>query len=461
MPYTSTDPTSGRFLYGFPEHTPAEVAEAVDRAERTQAEWRDVSFAERARLLRAIAARLRENAADLADLAAQEMGKPVRQGRAEVEKCAAGCEHYAEHGAAMLATEPVATDAARSEVRFEPLGIVLAIMPWNFPYWQVLRAAAPALMAGNAMLLKHAPNVPRCAQALETLLREAGLPEGALQSLRLSNEAAGELIDHRAVRAVTLTGSTRAGREVAARAGRALKKCVLELGGSDPFVVMRDADVASVASHACVARTQNAGQSCIAAKRFLVPEAIADDFAGHLRAALEKLVVGDPRDEATDVGPLAREDLLVALEDQVRRSVEAGAKLVTGGRRPRAPGFFYAPTLLDHVRPGMAAADEETFGPVAALIRVRDEDEALAIANASSYGLGASIWGRDLARAEALASRIEAGSVFVNGVVKSDPRLPFGGVKDSGFGRELGVFGIREFVNVKTLWVGAHPAVLA
>jgi succinate-semialdehyde dehydrogenase/glutarate-semialdehyde dehydrogenase len=454
MAYASIDPTTGRRGESFPEHTEAEIAERVARAERAFADWRDAPHATRARALRAIAVRLRERARELAVLAAEEMGKPLRQGRAEVEKCAVGCEHYAEHGAAMLAPEAIATDAARSAVRFEPLGVVLAIMPWNFPYWQVVRAAAPALTAGNAILLKHAPNVPRCAQAIEMLCLEAGLPAGCLQSLRLSNEAAGALIAHPAVRGVTLTGSTRAGREVAERAGRALKRCVLELGGSDPFVVLADADVAAVARQACVARTQNAGQSCIAAKRFLVPEAIADAFVAHLRAALEALRVGDPRDEATDVGPLAREDLVAALDEQVRGTLAAGATCVTGGRRLPGPGFFYGPTLLDHVRPGMPAAEEETFGPVAAVIRVRDEDEAVSIANASRYGLGASVWGRDLARAEALAARIEAGSVFVNGVVKSDPRLPFGGVKDSGFGRELGVFGIREFVNVKTVWVG-------
>jgi succinate-semialdehyde dehydrogenase/glutarate-semialdehyde dehydrogenase len=386
------------------------------------------------------------------------MGKPVRQGRAEIEKCAWACAHYADHAADMLAPQVVETDAARSYVRFDPLGVVLAIMPWNFPFWQVFRFAAPALAAGNVVLLKHAANVPRCAQEIERIVARAGVVEGGLQALLISRQVASELIAHPVVKAVTFTGSTRAGTEIAAKAGHALKKSVLELGGSDPFLVRGDADVAAAARAAAQARTQNAGQSCIAAKRFVVVHEVADAFVEAFRRALEGLRVGDPQREDTDVGPLAREDLLGTLEGQVQRSIEAGAKLVTGGHRLPGPGFFYTPTLLDAVRPGMAVADEETFGPVAAVMRVKDDAQAVEVANQSEYGLGASVWSRDDRAAEALAARIESGSVFVNGIVKSDPRLPFGGVKHSGYGRELSVQGLHEFVNVKSVWVGRAGA---
>jgi succinate-semialdehyde dehydrogenase / glutarate-semialdehyde dehydrogenase len=453
MPFRSIDPSSGKSHESFPELDSRGLDAALARANRAAGLWAQTPLSERSEALRRLAAGLRAEAPRLATIAALEMGKPVRQGRAEVEKCAWACEHYAAHAAAMLAPEPIETDAARSYVRFDPLGVVLAIMPWNFPFWQVFRFAAPALAAGNVALLKHAPNVPRCALEIERMVSVAGVVEGGLQALFVSPQVAGELISHPVVKAVTFTGSTRAGADIAAKAGRALKKSVLELGGSDPFLVRADADIAVAARAATQARTQNAGQSCIAAKRFVVVHELADAFVEAFRRELEGLRVGDPQREDTDVGPLAREDLLFALDAQVRRSIEGGAKLVTGGQRLPGAGFFYAPTLLDGVTPGMPVADEETFGPVAAVMRVRDDAEGLSVANQSEYGLGASVWSRDTRAAEALGARIESGSVFVNGMVKSDPRLPFGGIKHSGYGRELSVHGLREFVNLKTVWV--------
>lgn len=455
MAIQPANPSTGELLPAPALLSPSELAHALDATSKAQRAWAALPVAERVAPLRRIAALLRADAEALANLAAREMGKPVVQGRAEVEKCATGCEYYAEHAATWLAPEPAPSDALRSHLRFDPLGIVLAVMPWNFPYWQVFRCAAPILAAGNAMLLKHAPGVPGCAQAIEDLFARAEFPAGVFRNLFVSVETTGALIAHPGVAAVTLTGSPRAGADVAAKAGAALKKCVLELGGSDPFIVLEDVDVAAVARAGAMARCLNAGQTCIAAKRFLVVESVADAFVAHLREAMEALRVGDPLDEATDVGPLARRDLLEALESQLRRTLAAGAKLVTGGRRVGEHGFHFAPTLLDGVTSAMPAAQEETFGPLAAVIRVRDAEEAIAIANASEYGLGASVWTNDVARGEAIAARIEAGGVFVNGVVKSDPRLPFGGIKRSGFGRELGVYGLREFTNVKTVWVGA------
>jgi succinate-semialdehyde dehydrogenase/glutarate-semialdehyde dehydrogenase len=384
---------------------------------------------------------------------ATEMGKPISAGEQEVEKCAWTCDFFADHAAGMLARELVATDAAHSYVRYDPLGVVFAIMPWNFPLWQVFRFAAPALMAGNVGLLKHAPNVPGCAAAIERAFADAGFPDGAFVNLVLSNEQAARVIADPVVRAVTLTGSGRAGRAVGAEAGRALKPIVLELGGSDPFIVLDDVDVAHVARAAAAARCINAGQSCIAAKRFIVDRKVADDFEYAMCEAMRGMKLGDPLDRDTQMGPLARLDLLENLQDQVTRTLGAGARLVCGGKRVARPGYFYEPTVLADVRPGMPAFDEETFGPVAAITECDGADEAVALANGSRYGLAASIWTNDLERAEQMAGRIEAGCVFVNGAVKSDARLPFGGVKESGFGRELSTAGIRAFVNVKTVWV--------
>jgi succinate-semialdehyde dehydrogenase/glutarate-semialdehyde dehydrogenase len=403
--------------------------------------------------MRRLAALLRAERATYGKLMTEEMGKPIAAAEAEADKCAWVCDFFAEHAESFLAPETIATDASRSFVRFDPLGPVLAIMPWNFPFWQHFRFAAPAVMAGNVAVLKHASNVPGCALAIEDLFRQAGFPEGVMTTLLVPSQRTAELIARPEIQAVTLTGSEAAGREVAAAAGKHLKKTVLELGGSDPFLVLDDADPVAAGREAAKARTVNSGQSCIAAKRFLVEEAVADRFEAELVRAMEGFTVGDPLDRATEVGPLAREDLLGTLDDQVSRSVAAGARVATGGRRLPRKGWFYAPTVLTGVRPGTPAFDEETFGPVAAVTRVRDAAEAIELANRSRFGLGASVWTSDPARAEDLARDIEAGSVFVNGAVKSDPRLPFGGVKSSGYGRELAAFGIREFVNVKTVWM--------
>jgi succinate-semialdehyde dehydrogenase/glutarate-semialdehyde dehydrogenase len=447
------NPATGAVVAEYPATDPAEVDRLLTRAEEAFAAWRREPFAERARRMRRAAELLRAGRAEHARLMTEEMGKPIAAAEAEVDKCALGCDFYAEHAEAFLAPEEVATEAARSFVRCDPLGPVLAIMPWNFPFWQVFRFAVPALMAGNVALLKHAANVPGSALAIERIFREAGFPEGVMTTLLIPSDRVAEVIRHPAVKAVTLTGSDTAGMSVASEAGRLIKKTVLELGGSDPFVVLADADPVATAAQAAKARTINSGQSCIAAKRFIVAEEVADRFEEELARRMEGLAVGDPMDRATEVGPLAREDLLADLDDQVRRTVEAGALLRTGGRRLPGPGFYYAPTVLTAVSPGMAAFDQETFGPVAAVTRAHDEDEAVALANRSRYGLGASVWTADRARGEALAARIEAGSVFVNRMVQSDPRLPFGGIKASGYGRELAREGIREFVNLKSVWV--------
>jgi succinate-semialdehyde dehydrogenase / glutarate-semialdehyde dehydrogenase len=447
------NPATGELIREYPDHDEAAAAARLERAETAFASWRRVPFAERAKLMIQAGDLLRERAGDYGRLITEEMGKPLAAAEGEVDKCAWVCEFYAEHAERFLSAEPVGTDASRSLVRYDPIGPVLAIMPWNFPFWQVFRFAAPALMAGNVGLLKHAGNVPGTALAIEEVFRDAGFPEGVFTTLLVPSSRVADLIRHPAVKAVTLTGSEKAGMEVAAESGRHLKKTVLELGGSDPFIVLADADPIETAKQAAKARTINSGQSCIAAKRFIVEEPIADRFEAEMVKAMEALKVGDPLDRGTDIGPMAREDLLGDLDDQVRRSVEAGAKLRTGGQRVDGKGWFYEPTLLSGVKPGMPAFDEETFGPVAAVIRARDTTEAIELANRSRYGLGASVWTSDPARAEALAAEIEAGSVFVNGIVKSDPRLPFGGIKNSGYGRELSDVGIREFVNIKTVWV--------
>ena len=455
--FESVDPATEERFARYPALDEAGLEQRLARAGEAAARWRESSFAERSRVVSRAAELLRSETEDHARRITREMGKPIGQARAEVSKCAEGCEHYARHGESLLAPEIIETDARRSGVRFDPLGAVLAIMPWNFPYWQVFRFAAPAVMAGNVGLLKHAENVPGCAEAVEDLWRRAGAPDGVFQNLLLPTPRVGGVIEHPVVRAVTLTGSERAGSDVAARAGKALKKTVLELGGSDPFVVLDDVDVAAVAKQAARARTQNNGQSCIAAKRFIVLEPVADAFCEAFAAELSGLRVGPPADEDVEIGPLARGDLRENLEKQVETSIGAGARRVVGGKRPAGRGFFYPPTLLDRVTPEHAAGCQETFGPVAALMRVADEDEAVALANRTEYGLGASVWSGDLGRAEALVPRIHAGAVFVNAIVKSDPRLPFGGIGRSGYGRELGEPGIREFVNWKTFWLDEAP----
>ncbi len=453
MSMKAVNPATGEVLREYPEHDDQEVQRKLEKAEEAFAAWRKVPFAERARLMSRAADLLRERCDEYGRLMTEEMGKPIAASESEVDKCAWVCDFYAEHAERFLAPENVATDATRSGVRYDPIGPVLAIMPWNFPFWQHFRFAAPALMAGNVGLLKHAANVPGSALAIEEVFRDAGFPEGCMTTLLVPSARVKGLISHPAVRAVTLTGSDRAGMEVAAEAGRCLKKTVLELGGSDPFIVLADADPAEAARQAARARTINSGQSCIAAKRFIVEEEIADRFEEEFVRRMEELKVGDPMDRAIEVGPMARQDLLDDLDGQVKRTVEAGAQLRTGGHRLDGEGWFYAPTVLTGVEPGMPAFDEETFGPVAAVIRARDAEHAVELANRSRFGLGASVWTGDAARGEALAADIEAGCVFVNGIVKSDPRLPFGGVKHSGYGRELAEVGIREFVNIKTVWV--------
>jgi len=449
----SINPATGEVLETFQETAPDALARILEGADAASRDWRRSPVAERAERLRAAARVLRERKDAYARTMALEMGKPLAQGVGEAEKCAWVCDYYADHGAAFLADEPHATDASRSYVRFEALGPVFAIMPWNFPFWQVFRFAAPALVAGNAGILKHAPNVPRCALEIETVFQDAGFPDGLFRAVFLSNEAAGGVIADQRVRAVTLTGSDRAGSQVAEQAGRHLKKTVLELGGSDPFIVLEDADLERAATTAVEARLINSGQSCIAAKRFIVVERVAERFLERFTSDMRARRVGDPLDPATQVGPQARLDLRENLHRQVQESVKRGARLVLGGEVPAGRGAFYPPTVLSAVEPGMPAFDQETFGPVAAVIRAKDEADAIRIANASPYGLGASVWTADSKRGERVAREIEAGSVFVNGLVRSDPRLPFGGVKRSGYGRELSAYGLREFVNIKTVWV--------
>ena len=452
MTFETINPADGRPLARYPGMDAAEVAGIIDTAAATQRSWQDASFAERARCLRAAGTILRQRAPEFARLMAAEMGKPLAQGEAEVRKCASVCDYYAEHGEALLAPQTVATEASRSFVCFRPLGVVLAIMPWNYPYWQVFRFAAPTLMAGNAGLLKHSINVLGCALSIERILRDAGFPEGLFRTLVIDADQAGAVIAHPQVRAVSLTGSVRAGRAVAAQAGAALKKCVLELGGSDAYVVLEDADLDRAVQACADGRFVNAGQSCIAAKRFIVVDAVREAFVEKLIARIRRERVGDPLDAHTTIGPMARADLRAQLHAQVQASVARGARCVLGGELPAGAGCFYPPTLLTEVGPGMPAYEEELFGPVACVIGARDEADAVRIANDSAFGLGGAVFTRDIARGEWLASTaIHSGAVFVNQQLVSDPRLPFGGIKDSGYGRELGAFGIREFVNVKAV----------
>lgn len=451
---TSVDPRSGEQIASYEEHTPEQVEQVLTKAAAAQRHWRTIPVQERVQLLSNAAAILRANAAEYAGLITAEMGKPVVEAEAEIEKCAVTLDYYAEHAPAFLADESIASGAADSRVVYDPLGVVLAIMPWNYPFWQFFRFAAPALAAGNAAILKHANNVPGAALAVERVLVEAGAPVGLFRTILVNSREVAKLIADDRIAAVTLTGSTEVGEIVAAQAGAALKKQVLELGGSDPFLVLPDADLDAATDAAVKSRFINNGQSCVNAKRFLVHDDIADAFVEQFTTKVNALVVGDPFDRATKIGPMARGNLRDTLHDQVVRSVEAGAIVRTGGDVVEGEGYYYQPTILDHVTPDHAAFNEETFGPVAAVIRVRSVDEAVELANDTEFGLAAGIWTADLALAEQVARRIDAGAVFVNSVVASDARLPFGGIKKSGYGRELGVQGIREFVNVKTLSIG-------
>jgi succinate-semialdehyde dehydrogenase / glutarate-semialdehyde dehydrogenase len=450
----SIDPASGKELATFPEADPAAIEAAVARAWRVRHGWRDAGIQQRTDILKAVAGVLRADKARYASILTAEMGKPIVEAEGEVEKCAWTAGWIADNAARLLADEPIDSTATQSYVRYQPLGVVLAVMPWNFPFWQAFRAGLPALAAGNVMLLKHASNVPQSALAIEEVFREAGVPEGVFQTLLIGPAAVEAIVADRRVAGVTLTGSEAAGAHVAATAGKALKKSVLELGGSDPFIVLADADIATAATVACRARNQNNGQSCISAKRFIVVDEVADDFEKRFVSAVAALKVGDPMDRGNQVGPLARADLIDALERQVRESVGMGAKVLTGGKRLNGGGNYYAPTVLGAVSSDMPVFREETFGPVAALVRVKNAEEALAVANDSDFGLGSSIWTADVDAGRRMAERVEAGLVFINGMVASDARLPFGGVKRSGYGRELSEIGIKEFTNAQTVWVG-------
>ena len=454
MALVSIHPTTGKVIRSYPDMSQTDMEEALQQADRAFTAWRSIPYAQRGALISAIGNALRADAEPLARLMAQEMGKPVTQGRSEIEKCAVTCDYYATHAEELLSPIPIATDATNSFVTFQPLGVVLAIMPWNFPFWQAFRALVPALMAGNAMVLKHASNVPGCALAIEKIVQEAGLPEGLFRTLLIDAQRARAAIEHPIVKAVTLTGSTSAGAAVASTAGAMLKKTVLELGGSDPYIILEDADLALSAETCTNARLINSGQSCVAAKRFIVVESVRQRFEELMVERMRASRMGDPLDETVTIGPLARHDLRDALHQQVATSIKRGAQRLLGGTLPDVPGAYYPPTVLTNVTKGMPAYDEELFGPVAAIIRVNDEAEAIQTANDSVFGLGAAVFTNDHQRGERIAAeQLEAGCCFVNALVRSDPRLPFGGIKQSGYGRELSVFGIRKLVNIKTVYV--------
>jgi len=450
----SIDPTSGSKIGSYEELAREQCIAAVQSAQRAFENWREVDFERRGVLMMRVADLLDQGKDRFANLMADEMGKPLAQGRSEIEKCAWACRYFAEHAVRFLGAEPIQTDARRSFVVFRPLGVILAVMPWNFPFWQVFRFAAPALMAGNAALLKHASNVSGCALAIHELFREAGFSDGLFQSLLLRSDALDAVLDRPEVRGVALTGSSEAGRSIASKAGRLLKKTVLELGGSDPYVILEDADLGPTAEACVSGRLVNSGQSCIAAKRFIAVAPVYREFADRFVGLMRAKRMGNPKEPGVEIGPLARRDLRDTLHAQVIESVRLGAQRALGGEIPPGPGAFYPATVLTGVRPGMPAFDQETFGPVAAIVEARDEPEAIRLANQSPFGLGAAVFSKDVARAERIAAEsIDAGSCFVNAAVHSDPRLPFGGIKDSGYGRELSLFGIREFVNVKTVYV--------
>jgi len=456
MPIQSINPFNYKVLAEFEEYSDQMINDSLTLADESFSTWKRTSFDTRRELMLNCAAILENNVDELAGIITLEMGKIITESRAEIKKCAWVCRYYAENAEAFLKDERLDVEEAQSFLVYDPMGIVLAIMPWNFPFWQVFRFVAPGLMAGNVGILKHASNVPQCALAIGKVIREAGFPEGTFQSLLIGSDKVNRIIDDPRVKAVTLTGSDIAGRKVAERAGKNLKKLVLELGGSDPFIVLKDADIKAAAATAVKARMINCGQSCIAAKRFIVEEVIFDQYITEFNSLMSKLKGGDPLSEENDYGPLAREDLLMEVSHQVETTINLGAKVLSGGERMTMDGNFYKPTILTHVKPGMPGFDEELFGPVASVITAKDTTDAINIANASRFGLGASLWTRDIELAKSLARDIETGAVFVNAMVASHPRVPFGGIKDSGYGRELSYLGIREFMNAKSLWI-SHP----
>ena len=451
MAIETVNPATGKRVSTYAALTERELADKLARAEGAARSWRTVPIGERTAVVRRAGDLLDERKHEYGKLMTLEMGKPLEAAIAEATKCAASCRFYADHAPQFLANEPVEAAGERSHVAYQPLGVILAVMPWNFPFWQVIRFAAPALAAGNVGLLKHASNVPQCALALEQLFSDAGAPAGVFQTLLVGSESVAMILADDRVAAATLTGSEGAGSSVASIAGKHIKKTVLELGGSDPFIVMSSADVNAAVTAAVKARAINNGQSCIAAKRFIVAEAIADDFSARFVERMQRLVVGDPMDAATDIGPLATAQIRDDLDDQVQRSLASGAKLLLGGHRRDGAGYFYEPTVLTNVTRNSPVFREETFGPVAAMVRSRDLDHAIELANDSRFGLAASAWTREESEMEEFGRRLDAGSVFINGMVASDPRFPFGGIKKSGYGRELSAFGIREFVNIKTV----------
>jgi succinate-semialdehyde dehydrogenase/glutarate-semialdehyde dehydrogenase len=461
MPIESFNPYTGRVLRRFTAFSWTKTERILGQAHRAAQAWQSTSFAHRASILRQAATLLRERQDELARLIALEMGKPVTDGRAEALKCATCCDYYAEHAEGFLADEVIKTDAGRSFISYQPIGVVLAVMPWNFPLWQVVRFAAPALMAGNVGLLKHASNVPQCALALESIFHDAGLPPACFRTLLIGNELVEKLIADDRLRAVTLTGSEGAGAAVAAAAGQHIKKTVLELGGSDPFIVLADADVALAAKTAAQSRMINAGQSCIAAKRFIVEKPVLKEFINQLKTHLLAFRTGDPLAEDTQYGPMARPDLADELTGQVNDSVAKGAKVELHGGQAKPGTSLFRPMILSNIKPGQRAYVEELFGPVALVLEAKNADDAVRLANDSRFGLGAAVWTQDPKKGEALARQIESGAVFVNGMVKSMPELPFGGVKKSGYGRELSYLGIREFVNQKSIWIGKEVAPVA
>lgn len=448
------NPATGETIRTFEPLTDEQIEEKLQRAIEAFGEYRKTPFSERKDKLLRAADILESEKDEFALIITTEMGKTLKSAVAEVVKCASGCRYYANNGERFLADEIVETDAARSYIHYQPMGVILAVMPWNFPFWQVLRFAAPTLMAGNVALLKHASNVPQCALAIEDLLLRAGFPEGAFQALLITADQVQRVLEDDRVAAATLTGSEPAGSHVGSEAGKYIKKSVLELGGSDPFIVMPSADLEAAVKTAVTARTINNGQSCIAAKRIIVDESIADEFEQRFVRGMEALNVGDPMDETTEIGPLATESIVSDLDDQVIKSIEKGVRVLTGGKRLDRPGNYYAPTVITDIREDAPAYHEELFGPVASLYRVRGIDEAINLANATRFGLGSSVWTNKQDERTRFIEEIEAGQVFVNGMVASDPRLPFGGVKRSGYGRELGIYGIREFMIVKTVWIG-------